>query len=116
MLFIFILLGILFLPWTQNIRAMGSVTTLHQEQRPQQLNAIIPGRIVKWYVKEGDYVKKGDTLIMLADVKDDYLDPNLVERTQEQLNSKQQKIDFYGDKVTATGGQITAMEASRELK
>ena len=25
--------------------------------------------------------------------------PNLVERTQEQLNSKQQKIDFYGDKV-----------------
>lgn len=116
MLFIVLLLAILFLPWTQNIRASGSVTTLHQDQRPQQLNAIIPGRIIEWYVKEGDYVKKGDTLIMLADVKDDYLDPNLVERTQEQLNSKQQKIDFYGDKVTATGGQITAMEATRELK
>ena len=26
------------------------------------------------------------------------------------------KIDFYEDKVTATGGQITAMEATRELK
>ncbi|GEO12176.1 HlyD family secretion protein [Segetibacter aerophilus] len=114
--FIVLLIAILFLPWTQNIRASGAVTTLHQEQRPQQLNAIIPGRIVKWYVKEGDYVKKGDTLIMLANVKDDYLDPNLVARTQEQLNSKQQKIDFYGDKVTATGGQITAMEATRELK
>jgi multidrug resistance efflux pump len=106
----------LFLPWTQNIRSTGTVTTLYQDQRPQQLNAIIPGRIVKWFVKEGDYVKKGDTLIMLADVKDDYLDPNLVERTEEQLVAKQQKIDFYSDKVEATGGQINAMEATRELK
>ena len=73
--FLVLFVAILFLPWTQNIRATGAVTTLHQEQRPQQLNAIIPGRIVKWYVKEGDYVKKGDTIIMLADVKDDYLDP-----------------------------------------
>jgi multidrug resistance efflux pump len=114
--FLVLLFAILFLPWTQNIRATGTVTTLYQDQRPQQLNAIIPGRIVKWYVKEGDYVKKGDTLILLADVKDDYLDPNLVERTQEQLNAKQQKIDFYGNKVEATGGQIIAMEATRELK
>jgi multidrug resistance efflux pump len=115
-LLIALLLAVLFLPWTQNIKATGWVTTLKQDQRPQQLNAIIPGRIVKWYIKEGDYVKKGDTLIMLANIKDDYLDPNLVERTREQLNSKQQKIDFYGDKVTATGGQITAMEATRQLK
>ncbi|MDB5250432.1 MAG: secretion protein HlyD family protein [Segetibacter sp.] len=116
LIFIGLLVLILFLPWTQNIRAMGTVTTLYQDQRPQQLNAIIPGKIVKWYVKEGDYVNKGDTLIMLANVKDDYLDPRLVQRTQEQLDAKQQKIDFYGEKVTATGGQINAMEATRELK
>ena len=47
---------ILFLPWTQNIRTKGSITTLNQEDRPQQLNSIIPGRIVKWYVNEGDFV------------------------------------------------------------
>lgn len=116
LIFAILLLAILFLPWTQNIRARGNVTTLFQHQRPQQLNAIIPGRITKWYVKEGDFVKKGDTLIMLADIKDDYLDPNLVQRTQEQLDAKQQKIDFYADKVKATGGQIDAMEATRGLK
>ena len=55
---IILLFCVLFLPWTQNIRATGTVTTLYQDQRPQQLNAIIPGRIVKWYVKEGDFVKK----------------------------------------------------------
>lgn len=113
---IVLLLAMLFLPWTQNIRARGNVTTLYQHQRPQQLNAIIPGRITKWYVKEGDFVRQGDTLIMLADVKDDYLDPNLVQRTQEQLEAKQQKIGFYADKVKATGGQIDAMEETRRLK
>ena len=51
------LLILLFLPWTQNIRARGAVTTLRQEYRPQQLNTIIAGRIVKWHVKEGDMVK-----------------------------------------------------------
>jgi hypothetical protein len=37
---------ILFLPWTQNITAKGKVTALRQEQRPQELNTIIPGRIL----------------------------------------------------------------------
>ena len=64
------LVVLMFLPWTQNIRARGYVTTLKQEERPQELNAIIPGRIVKWYVREGDWVKKGDTIVQLAEVKD----------------------------------------------
>lgn len=52
------LLVVMFLPWTQNINTSGKVTTLYQDQRPQELNSIIPGRIVKWWVKEGDFVKK----------------------------------------------------------
>ncbi len=79
---------VLILPWTQNIKVRGSVSTLYQEQRPQQLNSPIPGRILKWYVKNGDHVKKGDTLLQLAEVKEDYLDPLLVERTQQQVNAK----------------------------
>ena len=57
-----ILLGlviILFIPWTQNIRGTGSVTTLKQEDRPQQLNSIIPGKIVKWNIREGEFVNAG---------------------------------------------------------
>ncbi len=111
-----LLIGLLFLPWTQNIRSRGNVTTLYQSQRPQQLNAIIPGRILKWYVKEGDYVQPGDTILQLADVKDDYLDPNLVLRTEEQLEAKRQKADFYLDKLSATEDQISAMQSGRDLK
>ena len=55
---LFVLLVVLFLPWTQNIRAKGVVTALRQEDRPQELNTILAGSVVKWYVKEGDFVKK----------------------------------------------------------
>lgn len=106
----------MFLPWTQNINTSGTVTTLYQDQRPQEMNTIIPGRIIKWWVKEGDFVKKGDTIVQLADVKDDYLDPKLVQRTQEQLDAKQQKIGFYNEKISATASQVEAMEMSRNLK
>jgi multidrug efflux pump subunit AcrA (membrane-fusion protein) len=107
---------ILFLPWTQNISANGTVTTLYQNQRPQQMNSIIAGRIVKWFVREGDFVRKGDTIVQLLDVKDDFLDPKLVERTEEQLLSKQQKIDFYRQKINATESQVIAIEGMRTFK
>jgi len=44
-----ILLLVLILPWTQNIRGKGKVVTLRPEQRPQMIQSIIAGRIEKWY-------------------------------------------------------------------
>ncbi len=107
---------ILFLPWTQTIRAKGSVTTLRLEQRPQELNSILPGKIVKWYVKEGDFVQKGDTILQIAEIKDDYLDPQLLNRTGEQMVAKQQSIGFYKNKVAATQNQLGALDNNRVLK
>ena len=114
-LFVFLII-VLFLPWTQNISSSGHVTTLYQDQRPQQINTVIPGKIIKWYIKEGDVVKKGDTIVMLADTKDDYLDADLVERTKDQLVSKEQKLLFYGEKINAIESQINAIENNRDLK
>lgn len=111
-----LLVVFMFLPWTQNIRARGTVTTLYQQQRPQQVNSLIGGRVIKWYVKEGDFVKTGDTLVQLSEVKVDYLDPGLLERTKEQLSGKQQSIDYYKSKVAVTGQQINAINNGLELK
>lgn len=111
---IFVLL--LFLPWTQNIRARGAVTTLYQDQRPQQLNTLIGGRIMKWHIKEGDHVKKGDTLVQLSEVKVDYLDPNLLQRTKEQLEGKQMSVAYYRNKIDATQQQIGAIQEGLRLK
>ncbi len=107
---------IMLLPWTQNIRAKGTITTLRQEQRPQELNTIIPGRVIKWYVKEGDFVKGGDTILQLGEVKTDYFDPQLLARTQQQIAAKQQSIEGYKNKATTTITQGQALEKGRELK
>jgi multidrug efflux pump subunit AcrA (membrane-fusion protein) len=106
----------LFLPWTQNIRSKGRVTTLRPEQRPQEINTIIGGRIVNWQVKEGDRVKKGDTLLQLTEVKESYLDPQLVQRTGEQLSAKQRSISFYQSKADAAASQLTALQREQQLK
>ena len=111
-----LLVIIMLLPWTQNIRAKGTITTLRQEQRPQELNAIIGGRVIKWHAKEGDFVKKGDTILQLGEVKVDYFDPQLLERTQEQINAKRQSIEEYKRKANTTTVQAQALERARELK
>lgn len=107
---------ILFLPWTQNIRATGNVTTLRQEQRPQQINTIIAGRLASWHVKEGDWVQQGDTLVQITEVKEEYLDPQLLQRTQEQLSAKQQTIGYYKDKIGTTASTIEALQSALQLK
>lgn len=111
-----LLIIILFLPWTQNISARGDVTTLRQEQRPQQLNTIIPGKVAKWFVKEGDYVKQGDTIMQLSEIKDDYFDPNLLNRTKEQLTAKEMSIENYKGKAGTADVQMEALSQARAFK
>ncbi len=111
------LLGLsLFLPWTQNIKARGDITSLYQEQRPQNINSPIPGKIVKWAVKEGDFVKKGDTIVQISEIKEDYLDPNLVSRTREQVEAKKGSINFYKGKAATSVSQIAALQEAKVLK
>ncbi|CDS91448.1 Biotin/lipoyl attachment domain-containing protein [Sphingobacterium sp. PM2-P1-29] len=111
-----ICLVILFLPWTQNIKVKGTVTTLYQDQRPQQLHSPIPGKIIKWYVKNGDFVQKGDTILQLSEVKEDYMDTLLVQRTEQQVNAKKGVRDYYEAKVGTTADQLKALASGRELK
>jgi multidrug efflux pump subunit AcrA (membrane-fusion protein) len=110
------LIIILLLPWTQNIRAKGAVTTLRQEQRPQEINTIIAGRVVKWFVKEGDMVKKGDTILQLGEVKVDYFDPKLLDRTKQQIDAKKQSIEGYKGKAGTAEVQVQALTEGRDLK
>lgn len=104
------------LPWTQNIRSGGQVTTLKPDQRPNTIHSLIAGKIEKWFVREGDSVRKGDTIMFLSEIKNEYLDPNLVENTGNQIKSKESVVDSYSGKVKALDNQIDALLATAELK
>ena len=105
-----------FLPWRQNVIAKGYVTTLRPEQRPQTVQSVIGGRIERWYVREGDTVYAGDTIAFISDVKDQYFDPELLDRMQEQIAAKQSAAQAYSDKANSLTRQIEALENTRDLK
>lgn len=111
-----ILLLVLILPWTQNIRSNGKIITLRPEQRPQMIQSIIAGRIEKWFVKDGDQVKKGDTILFLSEIKESYLDPNLVGRTEKQLKNKELSVASYSDKIGSLDNRIDALIETSNLK
>ena len=107
---------IMFIPWTQNIRARGYVTTLKPDQRPQTVHSVIPGRIEKWFVQEGDYVNKGDTILFISEIKDAYMDPKLLERTDQQIKAKEMTQQSYDEKVNALENQVDALKEMQQLK
>ena len=106
----------LFLPWTQNISGSGAVTTLKPNQRPQTIQTVISGKIEKWYVQEGDFVNKGDTILFISEIKEEYFDPNLVANTKNQVDAKKLSVQSYGSKVTTLSTQIQAIENEKILK
>ncbi|WP_343488102.1 HlyD family efflux transporter periplasmic adaptor subunit [Allomuricauda sp. d1] len=107
---------VLFLPWTQNVTGKGYLTTLTPDQRPQTIQSPIPGRIEEWYVREGDFVEKGDTILHISEIKNEYFDPNLVERTGQQIKAKEMSVTSYQEKVKALNTQINALANERTLK
>lgn len=111
-----IILGLLFLPWTQNIKSKGNITSLFQEQKPQKIYSPIAGKMNRWWVKEGDFVNQGDTLAKISEIKAEYLDPKLISRTEQQLDAKKGTVGFYEQKVKATEDQIVNLRTSKKLK
>lgn len=116
LMFIALVIAFSFIPWTQNIRSKGYVTTLQPEQRPQTIHAIIDGQIEKWFVREGNFVNQGDTILYIAEIKDDYFDPQLLDRTKQQISAKKGAVKFYREKVDALDNQIQALQQTLKLK
>ena len=111
-----ILIIILFLPWTQTVAGQGYVTTLTPDQRPQTIQSPIPGRIEQWYISEGDFVKKGDTILHISEIKNEYFDPKLVDRTGDQIRVKESSQQSYEQKIQFLGNQIGSLQQEKRLK
>ncbi|MCJ8166964.1 HlyD family secretion protein [Pontibacter sp. E15-1] len=107
---IFLLLFLsLFLPWTQNIRSLGILTALTPQDRPQTIESTIAGRIAKWHVMEGTFVRQGDTIASITEIKEKYMDPNLLTRLGEQVDAKKGAVEATEAKEKAMQAQIKAL-------
>ncbi len=103
------------LPWQQNVQGKGAVTALRPEDRPQVVPALIAGRIESWHVAEGEYVRQGQLLLTLSEVKESLLDPLVVDRTDQQVAGKSAAVTAKRRKVEALDEQLDALARSREM-
>ncbi len=87
-LFVLIVLILIFTPWQQTSKGTGYVMANDPNNRAQNINAAINGRINKWFVRDGSKVKAGDKIVEIIDN-----DPQILERLQAEKDAKKQKSE-----------------------
>ena len=92
------------------------MTTLSPDNRPQGVQALIGGRIEQWYVLEGDTVSVGDTIMRISEAKEEYLDPNILANTENQIFAKREAAVAYGEKARNLQDQLQALIENRQVK
>lgn len=105
-----------FLPWTQTVATEGNLVFDDPMDRMMPLAMAEDGRLAAWLVREGDAVKKGDTLALLEETKTEYMDPNVVANTELGRDAKSNAVDGYLQKINALDVQITQAEAAMPLQ
>ncbi len=68
-----------YVPWVQTAAGVGSVTARNANDRLQDINALVSGRIDEWYVQDGSRVSVGDPIVKIIDN-----DPRLLERLEAE--------------------------------
>ena len=78
---------LLFVPWVQTSAGAGQVAALAPEDRLQDVTALVPGRVERWYVRDGDRVRRGDPIARIIDN-----DPNLLARLAAERGQVEAEI------------------------
>ncbi len=86
-LFLSCFLGLVFLPWQQTAKGNGRVIAYSPNDRTQEINAPVDGRIAKWHVVEGSKVKVGDLIVELTDN-----DPEILERLRQERDALAKRV------------------------
>jgi len=96
---------LMFTPWVQTTAGAGTVTALNPNDRLQEINALVPGRIEQWYVRDGSPVKSGDPIVKIVDN-----DPNLLDRLQAERNQVVTKLDAANSALETAQIDLTRMK------
>jgi membrane fusion protein, adhesin transport system len=94
-------------PWQQNVSGSGRVIAFNPEERPQNIDALVDGRIAKWYVVEGSKVKKGDPIVDLSDN-----DPDIMMRLGQERDATSNTISAAQRRIKAIEDRIRGLEAT----
>ncbi len=101
-------------PWQQTIIGSGEVAVFNPENRPQTIEAQISGRISKWNVREGQLIHKGEVIAEIEDIDSKFLAPDIIQRTDNQVNQLQTSQGAEMERAIRLTSQISQIEASKQ--
>jgi len=102
-----------FTPWRQSVSGPGQVIVFDAMDRPQTIEAQIPGRIAAWHVQEGDEVSEGDLIAEIVDTDSKFLDDAQPQRLKEQREFAQRTASEAERRVQELLSQKSRLEDSR---
>lgn len=106
--------GAMFVPWQQSISGIGQVMIFSPMERPQNIEAQIPGRILSWNVRDGETVQKGQLIAELMDLDPKFLDPNQSARLLDQRKAFVARRDAAKARLQALGTQYGNLKKSQQ--
>ncbi len=109
MIFIIFAVAVCFVPWTQTVTVQGKLSAYSATERPQEIHSQINGSIQKWYINEGDTVKKGDLVLELGDVNPKFMAPDLLERLSQSREAIEQRRQAALDRANILEKRIEEM-------
>ena len=108
-LIIVVALSLTITPWQQNVTGSGRVMAFSPEERQQNIEAPVDGRIARWHVVEGSSVKKGDPIVDLTDN-----DPAIIERLTQERDQMTGTEVAAVRRVKTIEDRIRALEQSQK--
>lgn len=78
------ILMLIFVPWQQSVSGTGKIIIFCPMERPQNIEALIPARLKRWHVQDGQTVKQGELIAELTEIDPKYLDPKQGDRLAQQ--------------------------------
>lgn len=105
---------LVFVPIQQTVNGYGQVIVYSAMDRPQNIEAQIPGRLVEWRVQEGNTVKRGDIIARLEDIDSKFLDAKQVGRLREQRVALLRQRERSEGRIAQMEAQRNRLNTSRE--
>jgi multidrug resistance efflux pump len=103
-----IALGMIVTPWQQSITGTGRVVAFAPVERQQSIDAPVDGRVMRWYVVEGETVKKGQPIVDITDN-----DPEIMNRLQSERASLVDTIRAGARREKSLEDRIKGLEDAR---
>lgn len=104
----------MFAPWRQSVVGSGEIIVFSPMDRPQTIEAQIPGRLVRWYVRDGQNVQKGQLIADLMDLDPRYLDNTQLKSMVDQKQELIAKRDASKQKFASLKSQSDDLGKSRQ--